>query len=107
MSKYIDAEAFREEMDNHFPFDKYTQDHEPLLDLAKSRIIRLLAIFPSADVEPVRHGHWAITHPPKYIRLDRRTDMMECSECGHQIFRKTGEIVNYCPNCGARMIREE
>lgn len=53
MSKYIDVEAFRDEMDGHYPFDKDTQDHEPLLNLAKSRIIRLLATFPSADVVEV------------------------------------------------------
>ena len=98
MSKYIDVEAFREEMDNHFPFDKYTQDHEPLLDLAKSRIIRLLAKFPSADVEPVKHGRW----------LDRTQEpgwpVAECSVCGSH----AGMFwMNYCPNCGARMNDEE
>lgn len=71
----------------------------------KPAICPLIEI-PSADVEPVRHGHWTVIDT-KCMRLDRRTDMMECSECGHQIFRRTGEIVNYCPNCGAKMIRRE
>lgn len=58
---------------------------------------------PSADVVEVRHGHWTVKHP-EYMRLDRSTDVMECSECGHRILRRTGEIANYCPNCGAKMI---
>ena len=52
---------------------------------------------PSADVEPVRHGHWVadLTNPYRKHYV--------CSECGvGQLF-----ISNYCPNCGAKMYGEE
>lgn len=55
--------------------------------------------FPPADVEPVRHGHWAETvvhgEVPDYDCV--------CSLCG-----KSGlPIYNFCPNCGAKMDEEE
>jgi len=109
MRKYINVEAFREEMDNHYPFDKHTQDHDPILNFAKSQIIRLLATFPSADVEPIRHGRWDIIE----------YEYFTCSECGYDFWNgcdctaeakeklTNGVYPNYCPNCGARMDGKE
>lgn len=46
---------------------------------------------PTADVEPVRHGHWV---------EDKYGSVFECSYCGYSTdFR----LSNYCPNCGAKM----
>ena len=51
---------------------------------------------PAVDAEPVRHGWW--------IRQDNTFTRYMCSECesknhaGHE---------NYCPNCGAKMDKEE
>ena len=59
-----------------------------------------------ADVIEVRHGHWKILRP-RSLRLDRRDSLFECSECGANKIRRTGEILNYCPNCGARMDGKE
>ena len=58
------------------------------------------------DVEPVRHGMWKILRP-RSLRLDRRDSLFECSECGANRIRRTGEILNYCPCCGAKMDGEE
>ena len=60
-------------------------------------VLDLLDNLPSADVEPVRHGRWIadLTNPygMRYI----------CSECDvKRRFRS-----NYCPNCGAKMDKEE
>ena len=55
----------------------------------------------SADVEPVRHGHWiresvgSDNSSEGYFKIS----MAECSECGTCVMGKP----NYCPNCGARM----
>ena len=48
---------------------------------------------PSADVVPVRHGHWISINSYPYE---------ECSVCGetHDTVRC---LDNYCPNCGAKM----
>lgn len=42
---------------------------------------------PTANVSPVKHGHWIST---KY----------KCSECGVIVW---GNDFNFCPNCGAKM----
>ena len=46
----------------------------------------------SADVAPVRHGHWE--------SLYWAFDYYRCSECG---FEQRLEKFPYCPNCGAKM----
>lgn len=47
-----------------------------------------LAIIPSADVAPVRHGRW----------MDMKGFWM-CSEC----HKDTLNLFKYCPYCGAKM----
>lgn len=51
---------------------------------------------PAEDVAPVVHGRW------KYHKYVQK---YECMECGH--FVKQGTVINYCPNCGAKMDKEE
>ena len=46
---------------------------------------------PSADVAPVRHGHW--------IECNYGL-MFECSECKYPT---EYSLTDYCPNCGAKM----
>ena len=49
---------------------------------------------PSADVAPVRHGHWIkISHAGIY----------ECSECGKNVMTSDIEAYEHCHGCGARM----
>lgn len=55
---------------------------------------RIIAGVPAADVEPKRKtGRW--------IDLD---DHLLCSSCGAS---HTAPDKNYCPNCGAKMDKEE
>lgn len=61
--------------------------------------LKALDYTPSADVEPVRHGHWTETVIPGEVP---DYDCV-CSLCG-----KSGlPIYNFCPNCGAKMDEEE
>ena len=46
---------------------------------------------PSADVAPVRHGHW--------IECNYGLTF-ECSECKYPT---EYNLTDYCPNCGAKM----
>ena len=63
-------------------------------------------VIPSADVQPVRHGHWQIT--------DAYPHNVYCSEC-HKRFAQTHWAVwedgslprNFCPTCGVRMDGEQ
>lgn len=47
------------------------------------------------DVAEVRHGEW--------IPVDEKRDAFDCSECDAMVSR----MMNYCPNCGARMDKED
>lgn len=57
---------------------------------------------PAADVAPVRHGRWekvtSLMHQFGYYLG------ASCSICGKTHYFLSGEmILNYCPNCGAKM----
>ena len=60
---------------------------------------------PAADVAPVRHGRWMTT--------DAYPHHLYCSVC-YKTYAKNAKWVNeldlptnYCPNCGARMGKED
>lgn len=60
---------------------------------------------PSADVMPVRHGHWIEKNTNK-----DGTHNIYCNECGEYIKSKghanswyVRHALLYCPNCGAKM----
>ena len=60
---------------------------------------------PSADVEPVRHGHWVSEYDCGYITP-------HCSECGETALTKEETSYDYvyssyCPRCGAKMGKTE
>ena len=72
------------------------------------RVRELIVSAPAVDVAPVVHGQWIgidssfwkPTHSSD-IPVFRKT--YRCSECG----RRTAIAENYCPNCGAKMDKEE
>lgn len=65
-----------------------------------------IAAAPAAGVAPVVRGRW-IVHEPFESGMHNCDKCIECSECntwfGYDCYAKT----NYCPNCGARMGKEE
>ena len=67
-----------------------------------SAVNYVLRNLPSADVQPVQHGHW-IEH---ICELFPAEGTVECSEC-HE--HESIFLVNdkYCPNCGAKMDGEK
>lgn len=89
----------------------YTEK-EKVIDLFKKRQSYLgtrvaefgqeLEELPTADVEPVRHGRWLLDSSGAEF----------CSECGEYPFDDgeyhiSGWSSKYCPNCGAKMDKEE
>ena len=67
--------------------------------------LEMIENFPAADVVEVRHGKWVHSE----IEDDdwgRTFHKWTCSVCGYSVAHNpTGE--NYCPNCGAKMDKEE
>lgn len=57
---------------------------------------------PTIDAVPVVHGRW-VNYRKAVIGLATIWSA-ECSECGCGQVRKFEEY-NYCPNCGAKMIK--
>ena len=78
MSDYIKREDAIEKLEIHISMD--------LLDDIKD--------IPSADVAPVRHGHWIKITP---------SGVYECSKCGKYVMTCDIEEYKYCHRCGARM----
>lgn len=78
--------------------------HSGAIDCA----IFAIEMLPAADVAPVAHGWW-IGVDSSYWKPTHSTDIpvfrktYRCSECG----RRTAIAENYCPNCGAKMDKEE
>ena len=55
-----------------------------------------IAVIPSADVTPVRHGKWEDYPSDRYKR---------CTACKLEFEKaKLPKTLNYCPNCGAKMV---
>ena len=85
MSDYIKREDALEQ------FEYYD-----LSEYLTTQIRGMLMDVPSADVAPVRHGHWEVIDAEEPRRYG-------CSECK----RLSRHMENYCPNCGARMDGDE
>ena len=90
MNRYIDAELLL--TDNTYEwFDdwgNYTSAGQAIVDA------------PTADVVEVVHGRW--------VEKEKYTFgiMYDCSLCENRIL-DNGHPWNYCPNCGAKMDKEE
>lgn len=70
--------------------------------------ISAIEMLPAADVTQVVHGRW-IGIDSSFWKPTHRGDIpvfrktYRCSECR----RRTAVAENYCPNCGAKMDKEE
>lgn len=60
--------------------------------------------FPAADVVEVRHGRWG---EYESFPLTPSLNGHPCSECGMRFSTSAIPVMKYCPNCGARMDKEE
>ena len=76
-------------------------------DVSASEVINdfeeVIDAVPTADVAPVKHGHWESNEYLAGIHMTR------CSECKTEFYIQDLEeisgdgFINFCPNCGARM----
>lgn len=103
MAKYIDADKLIETAAN------YKSTRNPLCNMKD--INGIIAETPAEDVAPVIHGRWG--WDPN--GMDWNLGAFVCSECGclnHNLpddrwnpYMFTGS--KFCPNCGAKMDKEE
>ena len=91
MAEYLEKEVFKSWL-------KKNITNNPM-------ILTAIDYAPSADVEPVRHGHW-VEHDE-----DTWSNEAKCSEC-HKRIGHSGlpdrflREFKYCHNCGAKMDKE-
>ena len=89
--RLIDADELKELIDWTFakpPFSRKTIKH--MIDMART-----------VDAVPVIHGKWIDEWSSNGTWLEQK-----CSECG-VVFEDEPRSYRYCPNCGARMGKNE
>lgn len=100
MDKYIKRETaiaiIEEKQKELCPVGRYGRHYVYGSDREKydawGEIIDALENIPSADVAPIRHGHWISVKAP--------IAAYECSECMALV---SGGDFDFCPHCGAKM----
>lgn len=98
MPRLIDADAYKRVLEGWLSDMQSTEEHAER-EAILSCICQLDAM-QTADVAPVRHGHWIEDH-----------DYLKCPECSVMVkldftFFDIGNW-DYCPNCGAKMDGED
>ena len=90
-----------------FANGKYDREHaDEHFILGHESYKEWLEQLPTADVQPVKHGHY-VGEYDGYADGNPVIDMWYCSECGCY-FEDWDEkpTYNYCPICGAMMDKE-
>ena len=103
MKEYIERAVAVKKFEN-YRRDCEEENDERAAQIFEDCISELMAI-PAADVAEVRHGRWVFDGGDEYA------DHYHCDQCGtktdlcNEIY--TEQKPNYCPNCGARMGKED
>ena len=95
MSEYIDRAALKQGL---APYEE--NDFSQQMDV----ILAIVDAQPTADVVEVRHGRWG---EYESFPLTPSLNGHPCSECGMRFSTSAIPVMKYCPNCGARMEKEE
>ena len=102
MSKeYIEREALLKECSDTISNIQFSSPYQDEIDAMVSGMERIrdnIYDAPAADVAPVVHGEW--------IEYSGDPNIITCSECDWGTSPEEKGF-NYCPNCGAYMIREK
>lgn len=108
MGDYIDRDAFVDDVKTeiiNLSMDGLKGTRMPHDELYG--FIERIKSQPAADVAPVVHGRWVVVEP----------EYLHCSVCGEAMYTGCnstkeatvlrGHWKRYCPNCGAKMDKEE
>lgn len=109
MSKLIDADALKEQIESHVTTMSVCQNKDERCGMVrmKETCIEDVENAPTVDAVPVVHGRWTERHVD-YVS-DCAIDEVQtakCSVCG--LYHTTPYLYsfkdyNFCPSCGARM----
>lgn len=94
--EYINAEGYK----NYVGKNKNVTEIFNTYMTAHRLDIELIEKLPAADVAEVRHGQWI------KCDMDIAPHSLHCTKCwwsNHHIQNRQISIMNFCPNCGARM----
>ena len=93
--RLIDADDFKDKIQS---CDRYV-----LSPVITSVMLHMIGNQPTVEAEPVKHGRW-IDH--EMFERNNCNPCIECSVCntwfGCDCFPKT----KFCPNCGAKLIKD-
>lgn len=112
MAEYIDREAFKKSVEEHYckPCRAEEKDHNGCWCRAcwVDDMLDEVDCFRPADVAPVVHGRWDDI-PNAYMSVVSKTgtyhgNATNCSVCLE--VNPNAFKTNYCPNCGAKMDKE-
>lgn len=95
MAEYIERAAIIAALEDYY--EPINPDFPMTLGLGQ--ISEVLQNIPAADVAEVRHARW---NNWGYEPL-----WQECSACNYRIQYSYSKDCKFCPNCGARMDKEE
>lgn len=98
MSRYIDADKLKQEFNTSGVVYTYG-----------TQIISMVDNQPTADVRENVRGEWEHWGSP-FSDESEVIDTIVCSVCGARFIEPKDETkgeYNYCPNCGAQMMRGE
>lgn len=104
MARYIDTGKAIEKISTITIKGGCTDAYEAGINKGLDIATEIINHTPTADVEPVRHGKWVSNDP------DSEFSSIHCSECGtHALLNGCEDYMPspYCPNCGARMDKED
>ena len=59
-------------------------------------------VFKALKADPIKHGRWINVK----ISISGNSSA-ECSLCGAVVHNNFSNVINYCPNCGARMFDKD
>ena len=97
MSKeYVEREVISEGIRKYYYKNPPNSSYQEGFDRGLDKAQRVILNAPVADVAPVVHGRWIASHD----------EFCTCSICKYPVYA-AWNVTSYCPNCGAKMDKEE
>ena len=106
MKKYIDADLLNKKLTRLFDgepnliTDEYWKGHWCGYSDCLTAVQDVISDIPAADATEVVHSKWEVVG-----RTKSNSAILKCSCCGR--VRRGHEKSNYCPDCGAKMDKEQ
>ena len=108
MAEYIDREKILELISCEMEKQKREYAFSDGVHCGLERALGIVEDYPAADVAPVRYGKWLDEDfPEKMATVHGMAICSVCGELSHKAEHGYNVLSKYCPNCGAKMDKEE